>query len=189
MLYDFKDKNLCQDVIVQSYYDVVDDIEENFENIRQYEWISVFAPADIIKEIYDCLIVDVDFTDAEYSSPELLYSDKELLLTIDFEGLVCVECARTSSGDIIRDEAVISYVYDSFTSKEVERISRGELCMPDKSVLVFGYEDDEEVDSDSVSERTYLLVSFENGMLKEETWCKDFGTIVSKIADIAQYNK
>ncbi len=140
MLYDYKNDELVQDVILESCEDIVDDIIEEYVGLRRYDYLAVYATTYVIKELLLLLVNnDVDlYVDDESEFWLLENDDNEIILTIDHTGNVFIEDASGLSR-IKNTDAVLTYYYDGLSQSDLKLLSEDE----DKSILVFGFEDDE----------------------------------------------
>lgn len=148
MLYVHKSNDVVQDVIVEGLYPIIEDLADEFELLRRCESLGIYAPSPIAREILDRILEEFDdvWVVAE-SHNELLYkSDNKVIITLSDDGAIFVENAYDEDGVIKRTEAVLSYVYDGFTNKEVE-----DIAVDVFSVLVFGFEEDEIEDTDATT--------------------------------------
>lgn len=141
MLYDYKSDELVQDVILENVEILVDDIIEEFYNLRRYNDLDIYTTSSIARKIIAELLDSVDelWVDAE-SENDLLYKDgNEVLITIANDGMVFVESARGDNGQIKSNEdCSLTYLYDGFGKKDVD-----ELAENAESILVFGFEDED----------------------------------------------
>ena len=139
MIYDYKSKSTVQDVILDSIEKLTSDIEDEFASLRRYQYLIIYSPAFLAKEIIGEILDDEDDTwvneDAHF---ELLHDDEnEVLITLAYDGMLFIEEARGDNGELkISDFSALTYVYDGFSKRDVDCLtSEGE------SVLVFGFDD------------------------------------------------
>ena len=139
MLYDYKSKSTVQDVILDSIEKLTSDIEDEFASLRRYQYLIIYSPAFLAREIIGEILDDEDDTwvneDAHF---ELLHDDEnEVLITLAYDGMLFIEEARGDKKEIkISDFSVLTYVYDGLSKRDVDYLtSEGE------SVLVFGFND------------------------------------------------
>ena len=139
MIYDYKSKSTVQDVILDSIEKLTYDIEDEFASLRRYQYLAIYSPAFLAREIIGEILDDEDDTwvneDAHF---ELLHDDdNEVLITLAYDGMIFIEEARSDKGELkISDFSALTYVYDGFSKRDVDRLtSEGE------SVLVFGFDD------------------------------------------------
>ena len=140
MLYVRKSNDVIQDVIVECLCPIIEDLADEFEMLRRCESLGIYAPSPIAREILGRILEEFDdvWVDAE-SHNELLYKDdNKVIITLCDDGAISVENAYDEDGVIKRTEAVLSYVYDGFTNKEVE-----DIAVDVFSVLVFGFEEED----------------------------------------------
>lgn len=153
MFYDHKSDEIVQDIITKCFCPVLDDIDDEYSNLRRGEFLSIYAPSYIASELLLRILDELEdvWMDEESHTELLTQNNTDVLITIAYDGKVFVEPARGKNGKLIYSESVLSYVYDSFSNKDVEWLaSEGE------SILVFGLEDeyddvhdhDDEFDSD-----------------------------------------
>ena len=146
MLYVHKSNDIVQDVIVECLCPIIEDVADEFDMLRRCESLAIYATSPIAREILGRILEEFDdvWVDAE-SHNELLYKDdNKVIITLCDDGMIFVESAYDTDGDIKRAEAVLNYVYDDFTNKEVE-----DIAVDTFSVLVFGFEEDEINDGDT----------------------------------------
>ena len=146
MIYNYKDKETIQNVIVEDFEDIVDDIVDEYLSIRRYEALKIFAPAWVAANIL-CRFVDaMDKIDSvhfyEETNLELLDNDDtEILLELFWDGCVFIEEARGRNGKFLRsDDEALNYVYDSFPKRDVDF-----LATEHEHILVFGFEDEDKL--------------------------------------------
>lgn len=145
MLYVHKSNDIVQDVIVECLCPIIKDLADEFELLRRCESLGIYAPSPIAREILGRILEEFEdvWVIAE-SHNELLYKDdNKVIITLSDDGAIFVENAYDEDGVIKRTEAVLSYVYDGFTNKEVE-----DIAVDVFSVLVFGFEEEEIEDTD-----------------------------------------
>ena len=139
MFYDHKSDEIVQDIITECFCPVLDDIDDEYSNLRRGEFLSVYAPSYVASELLLRILDELEdvWMDEESHTELLTQNNTDVLITIAYDGMVFVESARGKNGKLIYSESVLSYVYDSFSSKDVEWLaSEGE------SILVFGLEDE-----------------------------------------------
>lgn len=149
MIYDYKSDELVQDTILECFCPLVEDIADEISTLRRYNELSIYAPSYIAKEILARMLDEIDEVWVHSDSHnDLLYKDdNKVIITLSNDGAIFVENAYDEDGVIKRTEAVLSYVYDGFTNKEVEDIAVNVF-----SVLVFGFEEEEIEDDDTLVE-------------------------------------
>ena len=139
MLYDYKSKSTVQDVILDSIEKLTYDIEDEFASLRRYQYLLIYSPAFLAREIIGEILDDEDDTwvneDANF---ELLHDDdNEVIVSLGHDGMIFIESARSRSGELkISDFSALTYVYDGFSKKDVDYLSS-----EGDSVLVFGFND------------------------------------------------
>ena len=145
MLYVHKSNDIVQDVIVECLCPIIKDLADEFELLRRCESLGIYAPSPIAREILGRILEEFeDVWVVAESHNELLYKDdNKVIITLSDDGAIFVENAYDEDGVIKRTEAVLSYVYDGFTNKEVE-----DIAVDVFSVLVFGFEEEEIEDTD-----------------------------------------
>lgn len=147
MIYDYKNDELVQDVILENCADIVDDIVEEYVGLRRNDYLAVYAPVYVAKELLYLLMneVEVDLYIDEEAELELLEDDSNVvIITIGFDGSVDVEEAYGYE-NIKHTDAVLTYFYDGLSQKDLEVVKEfNEYCdCVDHSILVFGFEEDE----------------------------------------------
>ena len=139
MIYDYKSKSTVQDVILDSIEKLTYDIEDEFSSLRRYQYLLIYSPAFLAREIIGEILDDEDDVwVSEDSHFELLHDDdNEVLITLAYDGMIFIEEARSRYGTLVSLKGCsLSYVYDEFSKRDVDCLtSEGE------SVLVFGFDD------------------------------------------------
>lgn len=138
MLYDYKSKSTVQDVILDSIEKLTSDIEDEFFSLRRYQYLIIYSPAFLAREIIGEILDDEDDVwVSEDAHLELLHDDdREVLVTLAYDGMIFIEEARSEGQLVIDDESTLIYVYDGFSKRDVDYLSsEGE------SVLVFGFDE------------------------------------------------
>ena len=51
MIYDYKSKSTVQDVILDSIEKLTSDIEDEFSSLRRYQYLIIYSPAFLAREI------------------------------------------------------------------------------------------------------------------------------------------
>ena len=147
MLYDYKNDDLVQDVVLESVKDIVDDIVEEYVGLRRNDYLAVYTPANIATKILYLLMderLDSLYINEE-AELELLEDDSNVvIITIGFDGSVDVEEAYGYE-NIKHTDAVLTYFYDGLSQKDLEVVKElNEYCdCVEHSILVFGFEEDE----------------------------------------------
>ena len=140
MIYDYKSKSTVQDVILDSIEKLTYDIENEFASLRRYQYLLIYSPAFLAREIIGEILDDEDDVwvneDAHF---ELLHDDdNEVIVSLGHDGMIFIESARSRSGELkISDFSALTYVYDGFSKKDVDYLSS-----EGDSVLVFGFDED-----------------------------------------------
>lgn len=159
MIYDYKSEETVQDVILECYCPLVEDIADEFSTLRRYENLSIYAPSYVAREILACMLDEIEdvWVHAE-SENELLYKDEnEVVITIGHDGMIFVESARGEGGQLKdNDDCSLTYIYDGFGKKDIDVLSAS-----GESILIFGFEE-EEIENDDMelsttSTATYLV--------------------------------
>lgn len=147
MIYDYKNDELVQDVTLENYTDIVDDIVEEYVGLRRNDYLAVYAPVNIAAKILYLLMdeeLDSLYIDEE-AELELLEDDSNVvIITIGFDGSVDVEEAYGYE-NIKHTDAVLTYFYDGLPQNDLEAIKELNECCDcaEHSILVFGFEEDE----------------------------------------------
>lgn len=141
MLYDYKTKDLVQDVVLECPCSLIEDITEEFYYLHRYENLGIYVPSVLAREIISRLLDEVDELWVHANSEnELLYrNDKEVVITISYDGMIFVEDARNEKRKLKDNEDFsLSYIYDGFGKKDID-----ELVSNAESILVFGFDEEE----------------------------------------------
>ena len=139
MIYDYKSESTVQDVILDSIEKLTSDIEDEFSSLRRYQYLLIYSPAFLAREIIGEILDDEDDVwvseDAHF---ELLHDDdNEVLITLAYDGMIFIEEARSDKGELkISDFSALTYIYDGFSKRDVDC-----LTSDGDSVLVFGFDD------------------------------------------------
>lgn len=138
MFYDYKAEETTQDVVA-SYEDILDDICDEFFNLRRDEAVAIYCPGTLGKFIFAELLELLPGTwVSEDSENGLLQTEEDVRIILVSDGLMFVDDARDEYGDLVSSEAAINYVYDSYKMSEVRKL--GEDCV---NILVFGFDDED----------------------------------------------
>lgn len=160
MIYNYRSDETVQDVILECFCPLIEDISDEYSTLRRYENLSIYAPSYIAREIL-CRILNAidDVWIHEESRSELLYKDdNEVIITIASDGMIFVENARGENSQLkCNYDCALTYVYDGFTKEDVNALSDNE-----DSILIFGFEeddfeDDKDEDEESETEHTYTV--------------------------------
>lgn len=139
MIYDYRSNDIVQDVILHEVDDIVEDIVDEYFTLRRYKALYVYAPCyvvkDILKELLD--VLDDVYVDNDSDINLLLDEENDVMMTLAYNGMIFIENARWENGNLKRTNgAELSYVYDSYTRQEIEKMSDGS-----DGILIFGFKD------------------------------------------------
>lgn len=140
MIYDYKSDETVQDVILECYCVLLEDLADEFSTLRRYNELSIYAPSYVAREILSRMLDEIDevWVHAD-SHNELLYKDdNEVLITIGYDGMIFVEEARIDGVLIGNEDCSLTYIYDGFGKKDIDELSKS-----GESILVFGFEEEE----------------------------------------------
>lgn len=146
MIYNYRSDETVQDVILECFYPLIEDISDEYSTLRRYENLSIYAPSYIAREILCRILNAIDNVWVhEESRSELLYKDdNEVIITIASDGMIFIENARTENVKLkCNYDCALTYVYDGFTKEDVDVLSENE-----DSILVFGFDEDTFEDED-----------------------------------------
>jgi hypothetical protein len=143
MLYDYKSEDYVQDIILDSYNELADDIFQEYNALRRNQELSMYAPAYVARQILGILLDDYyeDFYVDDESECHLLHDDEnEVLITIADDGRLFIEETRGYDGKLISSDgfSALNYIHDSFKKKDIDY-----LALEEDSILVFGFEDED----------------------------------------------
>ena len=169
MIYDYKSKSTVQDVILDSIEKLTYDIEDEFSSLHRYQYLLIYTPAFLAREILGMILDDEDDVwVSEDSHSELLHDDdNEVLITLAYDGMIFVEEARYDENLKNNDSCALTYIYDGFHKKDIDYLSSD-----GESVLVFGFTDDVldefeyyEINGERVSKEEFdgYVSQFKNG--------------------------
>ena len=149
MFYDHKSDEIVQNIMTECFCPVLDDIEDEYYNLRRGEFLVIYAPSYVAAELYGRILDEFEdvWTEEESHIELLTQNNADVLITLAYDGMIFVESARGRDGKLMNPEATLSYVYDSFSHKDVQLLSSEA-----ESVLVFGLEDECFDDEDDESE-------------------------------------
>lgn len=137
MIYDYKSDETVQDVILECFCPLIEDIVDEYSTLRRYENLIIYAPSYIAREIVGRILEEVDdlWVNAD-SENELLYKDyNEVIITIARDGMIFIESARGENGQLKDNgDCSLTYVYDGFEKKDVDK-----LADSGESILIFGF--------------------------------------------------
>ena len=145
MLYDYKNDDLVQDVVLESVEDIVDDIVEEYVGLRRNDYLAVYTPANIATKILYLLMderLDSLYINDEAELELLEDNSNVAIITIGFDGSVDVEEAYGYE-NIKHTDAVLTYFYDGLSQKDLEVVKESNEYCEEHSILVFGFEEDE----------------------------------------------
>jgi hypothetical protein len=150
MYYNYKNSKKVQDIIIESYRELVEDIYDEYTMLHRNDVLYVYAPIYVVKVIINALLdINNDFRISDESDIDLFEDgENEVILTVDNHGVLFIEETRGKSGNLKHSGGTssLTYVYDSFKQSEVSNLAEEEC-----SILVFGFEDDD-LDDDSDDE-------------------------------------
>ena len=136
MIYNYKSEETVQDVILECFCPLLEDIADEYSTLRRYENLSIYAPSYVAREIIARMLDEIEdvLVHAE-SENELLYNDEnEVVITIGSDGMIFVEEARIDGVLIGNEDCSLTYVYDGFSKKDIDELSKS-----GESILVFGF--------------------------------------------------
>lgn len=145
MLYDYKNDDLVQDVVLESVKDIVDDIVEEYVGLRRNDYLAIYAPVNITAKILYLLMderLDSLYINEEAELELLEDNSNIVIITIGFDGSVDVEEAYGYE-NIKHTDAVLTYFYDGLSQKDLEVVKESNEYCEEHSILVFGFEEDE----------------------------------------------
>lgn len=151
MIYNYKSEETVQDVILECFCPLLEDIADEFSTLRRYNELSIYAPSYVAREILSRMLDEIDevWVHAD-SHNELLYKDdNEVLITIGYDGMIFVEEARIDGVLIGNEDCSLTYVYDGFSKKDIDELSKS-----GESILVFGFEEEEIENTDITTTST-----------------------------------
>lgn len=148
MIYDYKSQNTVQDIASECFCPIIEDIENAFVLLRRGEYLAVYAPAHIIKKFLVRLLAELDgvFLYAKSHDPFCFLDNREIVMTIAYDGMICAEAARLRNGRLKRADGMLNYVHDTFSQKDID-----ELSWDNASILVFGLIDEWEEEDNACS--------------------------------------
>ena len=151
MIYNYKSEETVQDVILECFCPLLEDIADEYSTLRRYENLSIYAPSYVAREIIARMLDEIEdvWVHAE-SENELLYNDEnEVVITIGSDGMIFVEEARIDGVLIGNEDCSLTYVYDGFSKKDIDELSKS-----GESILVFGFEEEEIENTDITTTST-----------------------------------
>ena len=146
MIYNYRNDELVQDVILEDLADLADDIIEEYVGLRRFDYLAVYAPVYIVSDLLPMLINnDVDLYVNDESEFDILEdSDNVVILSINHDGNMFVEDVN-GLHRIKQSDAVLTYYYDELSQSDLKLLSEHE----NKSILVFGFENEFENDDEN----------------------------------------
>lgn len=175
MIYDYKLEELTQEVLLDCFCTLTDDIIDEYSSLRRYDHLSIYVPSSIAREILGRLLDEIEdlWVDAD-SENELLYKDdNEVVITIACDGMVFVENARYDGVIKSNEDSCLTYFYDGLGQKDLSVLEENA-----ESILVFGFEEDD--CEGCKSEDTKLITTsnkeqyYVNGKeVSKQTWEKE----------------
>ena len=184
MVYNHKSDRLVQDFVFNDLSYLLDDILDEFVILKRYESMAIYAPSfvavDILTELFE-----TDMFELHPESDDLrICKDKEILITIGYDGVVFIEPARYLDGELVSNEYFdITYFYDGISKKDLNSLeANGE------SILVFGFEDEEyeeevSIESDDNMHGFSVHKSNENSNVSYSFYSTDL-ELVEKMAEL-----
>ena len=145
MLYNHKSKDLVQDVVLDNFCTLLSDISEEYHRLRREEWLSIYIPSYMGKELVGMLLDDdLDIWVDEDAEMYLLDDNTDVLITIREDGNLFVEEARGLSGKFKKasDDSPLVYFYDGYPHKSLRDFDE------DTNILCFGFVDEFEDEYD-----------------------------------------
>ena len=149
MIYNHKSEENAQDVILECTCPLIEDIADEFDMLHRYDALHLYLPSWLAREIVGRILDEIDglWVHEEAHTELLCNDDNEVIITIAYDGMIFIEEARGTKGQLKDGDGVINYVYDGFKQKDIEK-----LISDDCPVLVFGFEEDEIEDEDTLVE-------------------------------------
>lgn len=139
MLYKHESKDSVQDVVLECFCPLLKDISEEYRKLRREEWLSIYIPSYMGKELVGMLLEDdLGLWVEEDSDMHLLNEDTDVLITIRNDGNLFVEEARGLSGKFkkVSDDSPLVYFYDGYPHKSLRDFDE------DTNILCFGFVDE-----------------------------------------------
>ena len=151
MIYNYKSEETVQDVILECFCPLLEDIADEYSTLRRYNELSIYAPSYVAREILSRMLDEIDEVWVHVDSHnELFYKDdNEVLITIGYDGMIFVEEARIDGVLIGNEDCSLTYVYDGFSKKDIDELSKS-----GESILVFGFEEEEIENTDITTTST-----------------------------------
>lgn len=160
MIYNHKSEENVQDTILECVCPLIEDIADEFDMLRRYDALHLYLPSWLAREIVGRILDELDglWVHGEAHTELLCKDDNEVIITIAYDGMVFIEEARGTKGQLKDGDGVVNYVYDGFKQKDIEK-----LTSDDCPVLVFGFEEDEIEDEDTELSATSAAIYLVNG--------------------------
>jgi hypothetical protein len=144
MLYNHDSKDSVQDVVLECFCPLVENIVDEYYILREDENLALFLPAYMGKELVEMLLEDdLDLWVHEESEMNLLNEDTDVLISIFDDGMLFVEEAKGLNGKFKRSpDSVLVYFYDGYPHKSLRDFDE------DTNILCFGFVDEFEDEYD-----------------------------------------
>lgn len=152
MIYDYKSDEKIQYVLFECFCPLLEDVKDEFDNLRRDKFLSLFVPAWAGKEILFRILEEIDgtYVDPESNIDVLLEDDNEVLISLNYDGSLFVMQARGKNGNLLRSfDMTLNYVYDGFKEKDVKKLAES-----DEFILVFGFENEDDLCEEPFEETT-----------------------------------
>lgn len=145
MIYNHKSEENVQDVVLECICHLIEDVVDEFDMLRRYDALHLYLPSWLAREIVGRILDEIDglWVHEESYTELLCKDDNEVIITIAYDGMVFIEEARGTKGQLKDGDGVVNYVYDGFKQKDIEK-----LTSDDCPVLVFGFEEEEIEETD-----------------------------------------
>ena len=148
MLYNLDSKDSVQDVVLECFCPLVENIVDEYYILREDENLALFLPAYMGKELVEMLLEDdLDLWVHEESEMNLLNEDTDILISIFDDGMLFVEEAKGLNGKFKRSpDSVLVNFYDGYPHKSLRDIDE------DTKILCFGFIDkfEDEYDEEGI---------------------------------------
>ena len=183
MIYNHKSEENVQDIILECVCPLIEDIADEFDMLRRYDALHLYLPSWLAREIVGRILDEIDglWVHEEAHTELLCNDDNEVIITIAYDGMVFIEEARGTKGQLKDGDGVVNYVYDGFKQKDIEK-----LTSDDCPVLVFGFEEDEiEDEEDTELSTTSTAAYLVNGKeVDKDTYEKSVAEFDKKFREI-----
>lgn len=139
MLYEYKSDNNIQDYIFECFCPLLEDVIDEYSNLRRNESLSIYMPSDMATEFVGMLLnEDIGLWVSEESDNRLLHEDTDVLISICDDGMLLIEEAKYLNGRLKPPaDSPLVYFYDGYKYKELKELDDGNT-----SILVYGFVDD-----------------------------------------------